>query len=397
MIIETDWYKRKYQAKVREYIMYDKLDRPVVTQDANLAVQDKWLFTSYDVLGRVAYTGSVERDNWSASTMQNHLKGSYNINIQQNSVAIQINGVEIYYPKNFTHTTYIPETAIDIYTINYYDNYIDLPQNLNVPTTVYGQAVTTRTQGLATVSKVRVLDTSDWITTVTYYDEKARPIYVYSENTYLDTEDIVESKLDFTGKVLETKTTHIRDNDTIVTYDYFEYDHVDRLISHTQKIDSQLPERIVRNNYDEMGQLESKLVGNATQSGYTDVTMGISITEDTITKTTNDGSWNEGLATIDSIEDDGYIEFKIEETATKAVIGLSNLNLNASDTSIQFGIYLNAGSLEVLESGSNKGVFGTVEDDDVFRVERENYIIYYKKNNEVFLYFYHKFFWNLVG
>ena len=36
---------------------YDKLDRPVLTQDANQRNSRQWLFTKYDALGRVAYTG----------------------------------------------------------------------------------------------------------------------------------------------------------------------------------------------------------------------------------------------------------------------------------------------------------------------------------------------------
>ena len=50
----------------------------------------------------------------------------------------------------------------------------------------YGVTPITNVKGLATGSKVRVLGTSDWITSVTYYDSKGRPIYIYSFNDFVD-------------------------------------------------------------------------------------------------------------------------------------------------------------------------------------------------------------------
>ncbi|MCG8208405.1 type IV secretion protein Rhs, partial [Tenacibaculum finnmarkense genomovar finnmarkense] len=55
--------KKKIPGKGWEYIVYDKLDRPVLTQDANLNEQKKWLFTKYDILGRVAYTGYIDNES----------------------------------------------------------------------------------------------------------------------------------------------------------------------------------------------------------------------------------------------------------------------------------------------------------------------------------------------
>lgn len=385
--------EKKIPGKGWEYIIYDAIDRPVITQDNNLRNQGKWLFTSYDRFGRVAYTGKVDRTSWSRETMQNHINtGSYNPNIQQYFSSPDINGVTIHYPKNFLNSTYIPESAIEVLTINYYNTYLDLPTSLTTTlTTSYGITSTSNTKGLATVSKVRVLGTSNWITTVTYYDDKARPIYLYSKNDYLNTVDIVESKLDdFTGKVLETKTVHTKtdDNDIIIneieTIDRFEYDHMDRLISQSQQINDQVSERIVKNNYDELGQLESKVVGSGTKSGYTDVTSGISISGNTITKTGSDG-WNEGLATQGVIYGDGYVDFKTEGISKYYMAGLSDSNPNASSSSIDYAIYIRYNDeVYIYESGSSKGVQTTYTVGDIFRVERIGDKIYYKKNNETF-------------
>ncbi len=71
---------------------------------------------------------------------------------------------------------------------------------------------------------------------MTYYDKKGRAVYSYSENDYLGTTDIMETQLDFIGKPLKTRTSHIRGANTIVALDDFTYDHMGRLLSQTQCI-----------------------------------------------------------------------------------------------------------------------------------------------------------------
>src|SRR5690606_23013817 len=51
--------EKQVPGKVVEYVVYNKLDQPILTQDANLRINDQWLFTKYDAFGRVAYTGKA--------------------------------------------------------------------------------------------------------------------------------------------------------------------------------------------------------------------------------------------------------------------------------------------------------------------------------------------------
>ncbi|WP_164975882.1 MULTISPECIES: hypothetical protein, partial [unclassified Chryseobacterium] len=51
--------EKKLPGKGWEYMVYDKADRLVFSQDAKMRPTDKWLFTKYDVLGRVIITGVV--------------------------------------------------------------------------------------------------------------------------------------------------------------------------------------------------------------------------------------------------------------------------------------------------------------------------------------------------
>ena len=246
----TDW----------EEIVYNKLDQPILTRDPNLKAQGKWLFTKYDAFGRVAYTGLVS--GGTRSTHQTAANGVTTSWVVQATGTTTIGGTPVYYNNGGYPTGSIAE----LHSINYYDTYIDT-DGLTVPSTVLTQSTATNRKGLATVSKVRVLTTNNWITSVTGYDGKGRGIYVASKNNYLNTTDIVETELDFGGKAKQSKTTHKRTGKTdIVTVDSFTYDHQGRLLRQKQKINSQSEVTLVDNTYDDLGQLQQKKIGGALQT-----------------------------------------------------------------------------------------------------------------------------------
>ncbi len=253
--------EKKIPGKGWEYIIYDKLDRPVLTQDANLRSGSKWLFTKYDVFGRVVYTGTfITSDD--IEDIKQMVYESSPVYESRTRIAHNYQGTSIYY----TADVY-PEgdENIEILTVNYYDDYnIGSQITLNPANgsgVWEGMSISTKVKGLPTTSRVRVLGTDDWITSATYYDEKGRAWETHVKNDYLETQDWMLSKLDFVGNVEKTRSMHIKDGTTITTVDDFTYDNVNRLLTHTQKIDNQEQEIIVSNTYDELGQLESKGVG----------------------------------------------------------------------------------------------------------------------------------------
>ncbi|MEW7278828.1 DUF6443 domain-containing protein [Aquimarina sp. 2201CG1-2-11] len=258
--------EKKIPGKGWEYIVYNKLDQPILIQDVLLKANDQWLFNKYDAFGRVAYTGKMTIPNKSRLQLQQEANDFAEELWVTRSEATNIGGVSMYY----TDGGYPKVTTAEVLTINYYDYYTFLGNTpdrvfLN-PNTLYRAAVSNTAKTLSTGSKVKVLGTNDWITTVTYYDQKGRPVYTATKNDYLSTTDSVESKLDFTGKVQETTTTHTKDSHAaIVTIDKFTYDHMGRLQTQIQKIGNH-EELIVSNTYDALGQLESKKVGGSSST-----------------------------------------------------------------------------------------------------------------------------------
>ncbi|AUP78954.1 DUF6443 domain-containing protein [Flavivirga eckloniae] len=259
--------EKKIPGKDKEYIIYDKLDRPVLTQDANLRAQKQWLFTKYDIFGRVVYTGlHTNTDKITRPDMQSHFNSENNLDTELYET--KVSSGTGYSGSYYTNSNF-PNAAIDLYTINYYDNYYFNKDALILPDKAEEQTIINHngtnnmlTKGLATGTRVKVLTTTQWITSVTGYDVKARPIYVASKNSYLGTTDIVSSKLDFAGKIDKTTSTHLKTGQIPITnVDVFEYDHEGRLLEQKQTINDLIQETIVDNTYDNLGLLKSKGVG----------------------------------------------------------------------------------------------------------------------------------------
>jgi len=294
--------EKKIPGKGWEYIVYDDQDMPVLTQDAKLREDNYWLFTKYDRLGRVAYTGlhryepNSTADKYAREELQSIIN-TYPTSAREirypESEAGEYGGMQIscndsgsrillyysvdYYPDAFTQDIK-NFSNMSINTINYYDT---APSGLlsnfssSIPTQVFGQSVTERTQGLLMGDVTRVLGEScpsKWIYTIYGYDEKGRMIYQATKNEYLNTEDVTRYELDFMGNTISAIKTHLKQNkDAIIITENFEYDYEGKLIKNQENIEvpnsgTGFPlysntETIVKNTYSDLGQLENKKTG----------------------------------------------------------------------------------------------------------------------------------------
>ncbi|MFC6859202.1 DUF6443 domain-containing protein [Zunongwangia atlantica] len=259
--------EKKLPGKEPEYIVYNDLGQPIMTQDGELRKQDKWLFTKYDQLGRVIYTGIVI----SSSTRSTHQTNANNdsdlfeTRLSNSQSSSTIGGAEIYY----TNVSYPSSNISEVLLINYYDKYLPIGAEayVSVPgTNSRGENITSNLKGLIAVTRAKVLNTNPvkWVNTTMGYDKYGNIVWTKNINEYLQTNDLVETKLDFTGKPIENYTKHIRSGSgspQIALTDYMVYDHQGRLKKQTQKINSNASELIVNNTYDELGQIESNQIG----------------------------------------------------------------------------------------------------------------------------------------
>tara|TARA_R100000306_G_scaffold62380_1_gene69175 strand:+ start:578 stop:4804 length:4227 start_codon:yes stop_codon:yes gene_type:complete len=398
---------KKIPGKEEERIRYDSLDRPVLTQDGNLASTNQWLFTKYDALNRVVYTGiyspplglDVEQE------FLQHTTSAVSENRTLNPTTI--GGKDFFY----TNTAYPTASSyMEILTINYYDDYVDYTVTngpilapptsvMGVPTTENINSVTT-TQGLPTVTWAKVLGSGNpglWITTVMAYDGRGRATYTDSYNEFLQTRDVSRNLLEaVSGRVSETLTTHTKTGQSNINIrDYFTYDHMGRLLSQKQKIGNSPLQLIAENQYDELGQLVRKNVGGETAlEGYTDMEKIYATSDGTLYHTVGDGYWPSRAKTRGRVESgsNGGIVCTVPEDDKHMRMGLIKaINSGQENAYFDYGIYTEYDSGTqtnkvklVLGNSSSTGDYGTYTAGTIFKVERVGNLIRFFRNGVPF-------------
>ena len=269
--------EKKIPGKDWEFMVYDRQDRLVLTQDGKLRTTDNnfttrgWLFTKYDELGRVAYTGFYPNTD-SRTQVQDQLNtltaSSPNTEIRITNPTT-LSGTNLYYRNQA-----FPSSGITLLTVSYYDTYpSEAPA---VPATVLGQLTMSQTlgssddastTGMVTSSYVKNIEDNNWTKAYHYYDSMGRQIAVKTTN-HLGGYTNTETELDFSGVPKFSKTYHKRlngDTERVIT-ETFEYDNQNRLLVHKHKVDNNPEEILAQNIYNDLSQLTNKKVGGTVAS-----------------------------------------------------------------------------------------------------------------------------------
>lgn len=255
------------------YMVYDKLDRLVLTQDGNLRTAGKWMLTKYDMFNRPIETGLVTN----ASSFSSHLSSAYN------------------------STNYIPSGTYELLTKTNYDSYSGLPSGLSATFLTtwnthfnstdnanwpYYQMPTQSSliKGAVTWTQVKVLNSSPalYIYSCNIYDEKGRVIQVQSKNELTGGVDVITTQYSWSGQPLiivskSEKTGTNTQTTVVVTKNTF--DHLGRLTKTEKKQSNTLVpvggtmgamsafKTLAENQYDKLGQLKNKKLSPASNSG----------------------------------------------------------------------------------------------------------------------------------
>ncbi|WP_288244321.1 DUF6443 domain-containing protein, partial [uncultured Chryseobacterium sp.] len=257
--------EKKLPGKGKEYMVYDKQDRLVLTRDANLEAQGKWLFSKYDQFSRPIYTGLVYSPPGRAQQVA-AVEGLGSNNEVRTTSSFNNTVMDVYYTTNSAY----PQYNYTLLSVNYYDTYPQgtpsftptIPNSAVAITDAYTQNISTKS--LPTASYVKNIEDDNWTKNYTWYDDKGRVIGSHSIN-HLGGRTQVESKLDFAGVVQQSITRHKRlstDTDKVIT-ENFTYDAQNRLKTHTHQVDNNPVEYLAQNTYNELSQLQSKKVGGA--------------------------------------------------------------------------------------------------------------------------------------
>jgi RHS repeat-associated protein len=169
----------------------------------------------------------------------------------------------------------VNSTAYTALTYKYYDdhNYVNAkPFNNNYTNTqAYSSAdpdiepiiVTKRLRGMATGSKVRVLNTNTFLVTSIYYDEIGEVIQTLSDN-YKNGTDVVTLQHHFDGRIMSSYSQHglpggAFDGFGVLTKNI--YDKVGHLVSLEKKFGNTNFKKIADYEYDEFGRVKTKRLG----------------------------------------------------------------------------------------------------------------------------------------
>ena len=262
--------EKKLPGKGWEYMVYNKADQLILSQDTVLKGKGQWLFTKYDQFGRIIYTG-ITNNPASRTSMQNSINA--NVNLYETRTATTgfvLNGLPVYYTKVST-----PTGLNILLSVNYYDTYPSYSFNPVFPSSIMGKvplsdnsaANAVSTKSLPVMSLVKNIEDDNWTKNYTYYDSKGRVIGSHSIN-HLGGYSKTESELDFVGVPQKSNVYHVRKpgEPGVIIKQRYVYDSGNRLLQHYHQIDDKPEELLSENTYNELSQITSKKVGNNLQS-----------------------------------------------------------------------------------------------------------------------------------
>lgn len=256
------------------YMVYDGRDRLIMTQDGNQ--RDKptkeWTFTKYDAFNRPILTGIYfDAESLSQSAMQLKVNTFYNPLSSTNSwfeEQTNANAVHGYTNKSFP----LVSDLNNFLTVTYYDNYKFQSLIPNASAFSYdddqivasgsykGQDANSfdRVQGVLTGTKIKNLETNEWMWSVNHYDDRYRIIQNISNNSKGGIDKNTNVYDEFQGRVDRTKTEHTVAGNTKSVTRNFTYDNMSRLLQTEHQIDGGTPVVLSNNEYNELGQLVTK-------------------------------------------------------------------------------------------------------------------------------------------
>ena len=221
---------KKQAGKEAEYFIYDKRNRPVLTQDGNMRKNGKndWFFTIYDAMDRVVNTGIYSAPAWyEPYTLAGFLDNTSSSN--------QFTTSQLMYYLTHTDENYVRIFALDnclIYTTNLYDDY-NHPAFSMKPFTYFYNGQLTGSQSVASITSqsalyrglktgqfVRILDNANYqqwtlsnpvLFSAYYYDDKERLIQTQTD-THVNGTDVQTMQYDFAGTLLSSVYNHTNPN-----------------------------------------------------------------------------------------------------------------------------------------------------------------------------------------
>lgn len=254
------------------YMVYDRRNRLIATQDGNQRVKEEWFITKYDRFNRAVVT-ALYSSREDRIGLQKKVNDYYEDGNNPEHPMYESPGNALYYYDNKSFPRDMQTT--DVLTYNWYDNY-DNPMASEIQYSRQSgytlPQVLSKPKGLLTFSAKRVLNgyenCAEFIYNINIYDNKYNLVQSVSSN-YFNGYDLYTYDYDMEGKLKKSLHEHGFDED-IVEEKMFSYDHAGRLtkveLEYKGMMFRKAKTTLFEMVYNELGQLKTKKLTGAGRS-----------------------------------------------------------------------------------------------------------------------------------
>jgi hypothetical protein len=234
--------------------IYDNADRLIFSQDGEMRTQSQWRFSIPDVFGRVVLEGICTNPSWEGVVKAEYLG---NTSGTFSDYGYSVSGVSM--------------NLVQLLTVNYYDHYrfrsLEDFQDTNYSYSVPGgfenkrygdDSDPVKSKGLLTASVTAMLNGSEMLPSVFYYDSRGRMIQSVTTN-HLGGYEKEYVNYSFTGQPTWKQTVHSAEEKPDITEVYtYHYDHAGRPTVTEYQIDGGDKIMLSELAYDDLGRVKTK-------------------------------------------------------------------------------------------------------------------------------------------
>jgi RHS repeat-associated protein len=262
--------QKKIPGKGWEYTVYNTMDQPVATQDSMQRVNNQWIYSKYDALGRVI-SGGIWTNGGTA--------------ISRSSLQTSINSQTTLWETFTSGSGYSnaawPTSSTTPLSVSYFDSYAGIPSIPSGYTAPSSASLMTR--GMPVATKTAVLNTpADMLWGVNYYDDLGRSLKAYKQH-YLAgavnsaNYDATSSTYDFSNAPTTATRQHWNAASTsyplVTIANTYMYDHMGRKLKSWEQITNGSSSPTTRTllsktDYNEIGQLVTKRLHSTDSTSF---------------------------------------------------------------------------------------------------------------------------------
>ena len=254
---------KRIPGKGKSYTAYDLYNRVVMTQDPRLAAAGQWAFVLYDAQSRPWRSGVITtatlKDSVIAQASRSMayptLTGTYTITSEtyfDNYDWVSGSGSGL---SASLQTTNINGT-------NFITSYNTSPD--------YAQQIVagSRTRGSITGTKKIILNTANYLYSLSLYDNQGRNIQSKQTN-YSGGTDVATVQYSYAGRTLRSHLAHQKSGTNAQTHTLltkYTYDHIGRIKTLTKNFDGLGDKAISQNTYSETGGVDNHVIGGGIET-----------------------------------------------------------------------------------------------------------------------------------